>query len=75
VVEDLKRALGSVVLRDLNEQGRKGWRVGESLRVYQEAGGLTLAFLRGTDEKTRKLYRDKLTTAGVSCKVGKDFEL
>lgn len=74
-MEELKRALGSVVLRDLNEDGKKGWRVGENLRVYQDARGLTLAFLKGTDEKTRKLYRDKLSTAGVSYQVGPDFQL
>lgn len=74
-MEELKRALGSVILRDLNEGGKKGWRVGENLRIYQESQGLVLAFLRGTDEKTRKLYRDRLSTGGVSYKVGKDFEV
>lgn len=74
-MEDIKRALGGVFLRDLSrvEPGKKGVVVGEAVRVYDEKGGYVLAFLKGTDEKTRKSYRDKFDLAKVAYKVGPDF--
>ncbi len=77
-MEELKRALGTTVfLKDLSriEPGKKGVVVGEVLRIYEDKGGYTLSFLRGTDEKTRKTYRDRLETARLTYKVGPDFAL
>lgn len=74
--EDLKRALGTTTfLKDLSkvEPGKKGYAVGEVLRVYEDKGLYTLSFLRGTDEKTRKQYRDRLDQAKVGFKLGADF--
>jgi hypothetical protein len=77
-VDDIKRALGgNLFFKDVSrvEPGKKGFQVGEVLRVYQEKDGYVIAFLRGTDEKTRKTFRDKLTTGRVEYKVGADFTL
>lgn len=74
--DDLKRALGTTTfLRDLSlvEPGKQGFAVGEVLRVYDEKGGYRLSFLRGTDEKTRRQYRDRLDQAKVAFKLGADF--
>lgn len=77
-MEELKRALGTTVfLKDLSrvEPGKKGVAVGEVLRIYEDKGSYTLSFLRGTDERTRKTYRDRLDTAKLSYRVGADFSL
>lgn len=77
-VEEIKRALGtSVFLRDVArlEPGKKGVQVGEVLRIYEEKGGYSLSFLKGTDEKTRKTYRDRLDLSKIQYKVGADFSL
>lgn len=77
-MEELKRALGTTVfLKDLAriEPGRKGVAVGEVLRIYEDKGSYTLAFLRGTDERTRKQYRDRLELSKINYKLGADFEL
>lgn len=74
--DDLKRALGTTTfLRDLSkvEPGKKGYVVGEVLRVYEDKGAYSLSFLKGTDEKTRKQYRDKLDQAKVAFKLAGDF--
>ena len=76
-MEEIKRAFAPVFCRDLRqvEPSKKGLIVGDSLRVYVEKDNATLRFLRGTDKNTRKQYTEKLDTAGVSYKVGDDFEL
>ncbi|MCO5171938.1 MAG: hypothetical protein M9894_37030 [Planctomycetes bacterium] len=77
-MEELKRALGSTVfLKDLSkvEPGKKGVAVGEVLRIYEDKGAYTLSFLRGTDERTRKQYRDRLDLARLEYRVGADFAL
>jgi hypothetical protein len=75
--QDLKRAMGgSIFLRDVRnvEPAKKGWIVGDNVRFYvDEQAGNTVSFLRGTDEKTRKTYRDKLDTARIPYKAGPDF--
>jgi hypothetical protein len=74
-VDELKRVLGSVFLRDLRtvEPDKKGFLVGDDLRVYDEKGEYLLRFLKGTPESTRAKYKGKLTESGVAFKVGKDF--
>jgi hypothetical protein len=77
-VEDIKRVLGqSVFLRDVRtvEPGKTGVIVGDALRVYKEDSGYTLRFLSGTEEKTRRQFRDRLEQNGISYKEGDDFEL
>lgn len=77
-MEELKRALGTnLFLKDLSrlEPGKKGVAVGEVLRIYEDKGSYTLSFLRGTDEKTRKTYRDRLDLAKLGYKLGPDFSL
>ena len=77
-MDDVKRALGgNLFFKDVArvEPGKKGFQVGEVLRVYQTPEGYTIAFLRGTDEKTRKMYRDKLDTGRVTYKAAPDFTL
>jgi hypothetical protein len=77
-VEDIKRALGSnLFFKDVGrvEPGKKGFQVGEVMRIYDEKGTYLVAFLRGTDERTRKQYRDKLDTANVAYKAAPDFTL
>lgn len=75
--QDLRRALGgSIFFRDIRgvEPTKKGWIVGESMRIYvDDQGGYTLCFLRGTEEKTKKTYRDKLDQARIPYKAGPDF--
>ena len=76
-MEDIKRALGSTIfLRDLArvDPTKKGLVVGDNLRIIQDpAKGYVLSFLRGTDEKTRKQYRDKLELSKIAFKLGEDF--
>lgn len=77
-MDEIKRALGSnLFLRDLAklEPGKKGVAVGESVRIYEDKGGYLLAFLRGTDEKSRRVIREKLDTARISYKPAPDFAL
>ena len=77
-MEELKRALGTnLFLKDLSrlEPGKKGVAEGEVLRIYEDKGSYTLSFLRGTDEKTRKTYRDRLDLAKLGYKLGPDFSL
>ncbi len=74
-VEDLRRVLGSVFLRDLRivEPDRKGLLVGDDLRIHEEKGAYVLRFLKGTPESTRARYRTKLDEGSIAYKVGKDF--
>ncbi len=85
-MEDLRRVLGSVFLRDLRtvEPDRKGLLVGDDLRIHEESGGpgagppnkktaYVLRFLKGTPESTRAKYRTKLDEGSIAYKVGKDF--
>ena len=76
-MEELKRAFGSLFLRDLRtvEPDKKGFLVGEDLRVYEEKAGVVLRFLKGTPEKTRAQYRTKLEDAQIAFKAGKDYTL
>jgi hypothetical protein len=77
-VEDIKRALGgNLFFKDLArvEPGKTGFQVGEVMRVYDDKGAYTVAFLRGTDERTRKQYRTKLDTAKIAYKAAPDFTL
>ncbi len=77
-MEDIKRVLGqSVFLRDVRtvEPGKTGVIVGDALRVYKEGNGYTLRFLRGTEEKTRRQFRERLDQNGISYQEGEDFEL
>ena len=74
-MEEIRRAFGGVFLRDVRtvEPSKKGWVVGENLRIYDEGGGYVLSFLRGTDEGQRRQARSKLEGAGISYTVGEDF--
>lgn len=74
-MDDLKRAFGSVFLRDLRtvEPEKKGFLVGDDLRVHEEKGTYVLRFLKGTPESTRAKYKGKLDEAGIAFKLGKDF--
>jgi hypothetical protein len=75
-MDEIKRALGnSVFLRPTTEAGKKGVQVGEVLRIYEDKGNYTLSFLKGTDEKTRKTYRDRLDLSKIQYKVTSDFSL
>jgi hypothetical protein len=76
-MEDLKRAFGSVFLRDIRsvEPDKKGFLVGEDLRIHEEKGAWVMRFLKGTPESTRGTYRKKLDEAGIAFKVGKDYTL
>jgi hypothetical protein len=77
-VDDIKRALGgNLFFKDLArvEPGKKGFQVGEVMRVYVDQGAYTVAFLKGSDEKSRKLYRDKLDQARIAYKAAPDFTL
>lgn len=77
-MDDVKRALGgNLFFKDVGrvEPGKKGLQVGEVLRVYQEKEGYVISFLKGTDERTRKQFRDKLDTGRVAYKAGPDFSL
>ena len=73
--EELKRAFGSVFLRDIRtvEPDKKGFLVGDDLRVHEEKGSWVLRFLKGTPESTRAKYRTRLDEAGIAFKVGKDY--
>jgi hypothetical protein len=74
-VDDLKRVLGSVFLRDIRtvEPDKKGFLVGDDLRVYDDKGEYVLRFLKGTPESSRTKYKAKLDESGIHFKVGKDF--
>jgi hypothetical protein len=76
-MEELKRAFGSVFLRDIRtvEPDKKGFLVGEDLRVHDDKGTYVLRFLKGTPESTRTTYKKKLDESGVAYKVGKDYTL
>ena len=73
--EELKRAFGSVFLRDIRtvEPDKKGFLVGDDLRVHEEKGAWVLRFLKGTPESTRAKYKARLDEAGIGFKVGKDY--
>lgn len=75
-MEELRRALGGVFLRDVRavEPGKKGVIVSENVRIYDEDGAWRVAFLRGTDAATRSQLASKLEGAGVAFEVGPDFE-
>ena len=75
--DDLKRALGSVFLRDIRtlDPKRNGVIVGENLRIYEEKSGYVLSFLLGTDERVRGSFKEKLETAGLAYSIGDDFKL
>jgi hypothetical protein len=74
-VDDIKRAFGSLFLRDHRtvEPDKKGFLVGEDLRVHDEKGTYVLRFLKGTPESTRATYKKRLGDAAIGYKVGKDF--
>jgi hypothetical protein len=74
-MEEFKRAFGSVFLRDIRtvEPEKKGFLVGDDLRVHEEKGGWVLRFLKGTPESTRATYKKKLDDAQLAYKVGRDF--
>jgi hypothetical protein len=74
-VDELKRVFGSVFLRDLRtvEPEKKGFLVGDDLRVSEEKTGYVLRFLKGTPEKTRAQYKTKLDENKIAYKIGKDF--
>lgn len=74
-MDELKRVFGAVFLRDIKtvEPDKKGFLVGDDLRVSEEKGGYVLRFLKGTPEKTRAQYKAKLDEASIAFKVGKDF--
>ena len=74
-MEELRRVLGSVFLRDLRtiEPDKKGLLVGDDLRIHEEKGGYVLRFLKGTPESTRAKYRTKLEESSIAYKLGKDF--
>ena len=74
-MEDLKRAFGSLFLRDIRsvEPEKKGFLVGDDLRVHEEKGAYVLRFLKGTAESTRATYRRKLDDAAIPYKIAKDF--
>jgi hypothetical protein len=74
-MDELKRVLGSVFLRDIRtvEPDKKGFLVGDDLRVYDEKGAFVLRFLKGTPESTRAKYKGKLDESKISYSVGKDY--
>ncbi len=74
-MEELKRAFGSVFLRDIRtvEPEKKGFLVGDDLRVHEEKGSYVLRFLKGTPESTRANYKKKLDESSIGYKVGRDF--
>lgn len=76
-MDEIKRIFSNVFPRDIRtvEPSKKGLVLGESLRIYDEGkGGVLLRFLRGTENRVRKTYTDKLETNGITYKVGDDFE-
>jgi hypothetical protein len=73
---ELKRTLAPIFLRDIRsvEPDKKGFLCGDDLRIYDDgSGNYSLRFLKGTPEKTRKQYKDKLDGASITYKVGKDY--
>ena len=76
-MDELKRVLGSVFLRDLRtvEPDKKGVLVGEDLRIYEEKSGFVLRFLKGTPVSTRAKYKSKLDEGSIAFKLGKDYTL
>lgn len=77
MADELKRVLGSVFLRDIRqvEPEKKGFLVGEDLRIYEDKDGYVLRFLKGTSEKSRAQYREKLQQGAIRFKVGADYTL
>jgi hypothetical protein len=75
-LQKIKEAFRGAFLKDLRPiEDREGLRLGEDVRFHMDKEVCIVRFLKGTDEKTRKQYRDKLDLAGVSYKEGKDFTL
>ena len=74
-MDDLKRAFGSLFLRDIRtvEPDKKGFLVGDDLRVHDEKGTYVLRFLKGTPESTRATYKKRLDESSIPFKTGKDF--
>jgi len=73
---ELKRVMAPIFLRDIRsvEPDKKGFLCGEDLRIYDDgSGNFSLRFLKGTPEKARKTYKDKLDSANITYKVGKDY--
>lgn len=74
-MEEIKRAFAPMFLRDIRtvEPDKKGFLVGDDLRIHDEKGTYVLRFLKGTAESTRATYRKKLDEAQIAYKVAKDF--
>ena len=75
-MDEIKRLFKNVFPRDLRtvEPSKKGLILGDVLRVYDEKSGPVLSFLKGTENRTRKQYTERLDQQSVKYTVGKDFE-
>jgi hypothetical protein len=73
--QDIRDAFRQLVLRELRPiEDRDGLRVGEDVRVTKEKDKYLVRFLKGTDEKRKKVIREKLDMANVAYTEGKDFK-
>lgn len=73
MLDDVKRALSTMVFKDLSafEPGRRGLACSD-FRIHEEHG-LVVRFVRGTTHSTRKRTLEKLSEAGISFSEGEDF--
>jgi hypothetical protein len=75
-METIKDAFRGFFFKDLKPiEKREGLRIGDILRVHKEKGKYILRFLKGTQEKTRQQYRDRLDEHTVEYEEGEDFTL
>lgn len=74
-MDEIKDAFRGVMTRPVRPiEDREGLRIGEDCRIYKGKKGYEVAFLKGTEEKRRKMVRDKLDQAGVEYTEIKDFK-
>ena len=76
-MEKIKNAFRNFMLRDIRavEPDKKGYRIGDAVRVYKEKNGYVVRFLKGTEMKDRQNYLDKLEQEGLEYTQGEDFTL
>lgn len=74
-MDEIKRAFSSVFTRDVRsvEPSKTGLIIGDNLRIYKEGSGYRVAFLRGTDNGSRKQVTSKLDENQIAYTVGDDF--
>ena len=75
-LQEIRDAFRGLILRDLRPlEDKDGFRVGEDVRIHKEKDkGFVVRFLKGTDEKRRKVVREKLDLAEVEYTEGKDYK-